>query len=428
MKIICILPCTCPSNSNGVSSLFSIYQSLLNHAPPSDIFFVSNPLDDNSLERFRRFFGISFITYNSDSRSSVFNSLSENQFILVRPDDLEGVQNDIHWDLALSSNCISIFNILLAPPFVFANKIPKLSYYSHKDNFFLANQPIMPAFTGLEEYNLFLESELDDMILERQSFRRLGDRSRPLVSVYVGKGIIRPLSIPLFKSLRLSLTPGTPGQVAFIKRSWPASKRNLYSLLASSRLLISFDPFSHIERVATILGTPVLKLCRYNLRELPGVYVCSPDTNSFEHKFESPAHISNSSLIHYSNALRDNQKHLFSIVSSILSASGFSPVSDQPFVSRVIPFSKECLYAFSSQLRPLMPYVGAISMSNITEYLTPSDTFALMNPFANPSRLSDLANSYILHRSNHSSPLIHSNEHGFKSLIFPFLKSLRHPQ
>ena len=74
-----------------------------------------------------------------------------------------------------------------------------------------------------------------------------------------------------------------------------------------------------------------------------------------------------------------------------------------------------------------MPYKGAISMSNITEYLTLSDMFALMNPFANLSRISDLANTYTIQRSNLPTPLIPSNEHGFKPLSFPFLRSLRHP-
>ena len=45
------------------------------------------------------------------------------------------VLNDIHWELAASENCESIVNVLLAPPFAFANKVSPLNFYGKKDFF-----------------------------------------------------------------------------------------------------------------------------------------------------------------------------------------------------------------------------------------------------------------------------------------------------
>ena len=421
MKIICILPCICPSNSNGVSSLLAIYQSLQTVAPNSSIIFISKPYSEVAARDFNALFGHSLRVYNSNTQDSLLKSVSQDKFVLVRPDDIEGVQNDIHWDLANSQNCISIINILLAPPFVFSKNVPKLNYYGEKDYFLLANQPIMPAFAGLEDFNVFLESPLDPILLQDGSFRRFGDRSRPLISVYIGKGIVRPLSDSLYKKLGINSHTLRPDTFAYIKRSWPASKHNLYSLLASSRLLISFDPFSHIERVATMLGTPVLKLCQYNLVELPGVHACSHNSNVDPLPFNTPEKIHSDSKSHYLNALRQNKNNLSHIVSTVLRSAGIS-TSNIPNPPKTIPFSKQCLSAFSSQLRVLIPYMGAISKAHITEYLTCSDVHDLISPSSDRINMSSKANSYLHQRSFVPEPYLPSRN---KRVPYPYLPELR---
>ena len=398
MNIICLLPCVCPFNSNGVSSLFRIYKALLK-AAPSSTYFVSKPLHAQAAQGLKDIFGGTLRTYSQENEDDLLDSLLKEPFVLVRPDDIEGIQNPIQFKLIKSDNCKSIVNILLAPPFVFASKVPITKYYQSKDLFLLGNQVIFPSFAGLKDHDVFLESELDPLLLEPDSHRLLGDRNRPLISVYVGKGVIRPLSKPLSNMLGITSELLHNNKFAFITRSWPKSKRNLYSLLASSKLLISFDPFSHIERVSTVLGTPVLKLCSYNLEELPGVTVCSPSAVTNLPSFQTPPEVLSSSLTHYKSTMESNHDNLHSITSAILNISGNSFDKQVKLHKKLIPFSKSVLVAFSSQLRAVSPLMGSILLGDLNEHLDAREVFDLLTS-TNPSNLSSRCLSYISRRQN----------------------------
>ena len=94
MNIICLLPCVCPFNSNGVSSLFRIYKALLK-AAPSSTYFVSKPLHAQAAQGLKDIFAGTLRTYSQENEDDLLDSLLKQPFVLVRPDDIEGIQNPI---------------------------------------------------------------------------------------------------------------------------------------------------------------------------------------------------------------------------------------------------------------------------------------------------------------------------------------------
>ena len=114
-KIICILPPSRGANSNGINLLCSIYNAILTSAP-TQIICVSKQCDASDHFPLSANVGKAFKAYSSHEKNALLDNLSRDQFILVRPDDLEGINNEIHWDLAKNASCHAIINILLAPP------------------------------------------------------------------------------------------------------------------------------------------------------------------------------------------------------------------------------------------------------------------------------------------------------------------------
>lgn len=381
MKIICILPSDCNSRSNGILTLVHIYQCLLRTAPSRAIFVCQEP-DRTTTLYYVNTFGKNLRIYNPHTKNQLIDVLVAEKFIMVRPDDLEGINNDIHWELANSDSSIRIVNILLAPPYAFARSVSILSYYCKKDLFLLANQAVMPAFAGMEKYDLFIEQALDATIWD---FVNLENRpaSAP-VSFYIGKGVF-PL-IPSFPSdLGFEGSPLAKQNIVLIKRSWPTSKAKLYSILASSRCLISCDPFSHIERVSTFLGTPVIKTCNYNLREIPGVDVACGSLSICLSRLLNPVEVHAKSFDHYQNALAASRKSLSRIVLAILKAA--TPIASAALqINPFIPYDERCMFAFSSQLRLLLPYIADLNTARYGEMVGAAEFFDIVSS-ANESLL-----------------------------------------
>lgn len=390
MNILCILPSGYSERSNGIATLCLIYQALRRSAPLRTIFICKRG-HDSTLNRYEVMFGNGIVTYSDKDKDSLVKRLCKEPFVLVRPDDLEGICNEIHWDLSRSSRLHLTLNILLAPPFAFANKISILSYYSNKDTFLLANQATMPAFAGMEDQDLFVETSLDPLIHDFVDCKSAENRS--IISVYIGKGIVRPLSSPALESLGIGRGKIDSQRLVLIKRSWPVSKKKLYSILASSKMLISYDPFSHIEQVSTFLGTPVIKLCQYNLRELPGVFMASDLSLSGLKCLPEPEEIHLKSAKNHQNSFLASRCNLTTIISTILKVSSNSFCGDKSAMP-LIPFSRRCLFAFGSQLRGLLPYLGAISMARCNESLNESDLMELIDPSVDIGALSPRAHSY----------------------------------
>jgi len=331
------------------------------------------------------------MAYSDQEKDSLTKKLCKEPFVLIRPDDLEGINNDIHWGLAKSENLHLIINILLAPPFAFASKVSILAYYDKNDVFVLANQAIMPAFAGMEGSDLFVESPLGSSIWDFVDYGM--NNTRTSIAVYIGKGILRPFPSTL-RPLGIREREINSQSLILIKRSWPTSKEHLYSILASSKILISYDPFSHIERVATTLGTPVLKMTNYNLRELPGVFTMSDFSASAPGLLAGPEETHLQSMKNYEDSLLASKNNLLRIVSSILATAYVSPYNEH-LKDVFTPYSKHCLLAFSSQLRGLLPYMGTLSMAHLNEDLDVSELLELTDPSASLGSMSLAANNYM---------------------------------
>lgn len=388
MKIICILPSDCNSRSNGILILVRIYQYLLENAPSRATFVCHEP-DRNTTLSYINAFGKNLKIYNSHTKNQLRDALVAEKFVLVRPDDLEGINNPMHWELASSESSIRIVNILLAPPYAFARSVSILSYYCKKDLFLLANQAVMPAFAGMEKYDLFIEQALDATIWD---FVNLEKRSASApVAFYIGKGVF-PLIPSLSSDLGFEGSPLAKQNIVLIKRSWPTSKAKLYSILASSRCLISCDPFSHIERVSTLLGTPVIKTCDYNLRELPGVDVAYGSLSVCLNRLLSPAEVHAKSFDHYQNALAASRKSLSRIVLSILKAA--TPVASAALqINPFVPYEERCMFAFSSQLRLLLPFLADFKTTRYGELISKAEFLEIVSSvnelgLLTPSKLS----------------------------------------
>ena len=391
MKILCILPSEYGERSNGIATLCLIYQALQRSSPFQTIY-IGKRSSDSSLGRYKAMYGDGLKTYSDQDKDDVTRILCKEPFILVRPDDLEGINNEIHWDLHKSGNLHLAINILLAPPFAFSSKISIISYYSKKDVFLLANQAIMPAFAGMEDQDLFIETRLDPLIWDFVDYGRRA--SRPSISVYIGKGIARPLPKTLYLELFGSEDKKMNSQgLVLIKRSWPTSREQLYSILASSKMLISYDPFSHIERVATCLGTPVIKLCRYNLRELPGVFTVSGSSPIDRRSLPGPEEVQLKSLKSYQDSALASKGNLSRIISTISSAANLSSCNE-PMDKTLIPYSRRCLFAFSSQLRGLLHYSACLSMAQYNERLDKAEFLELSDPSLGMESLTPEAHSY----------------------------------
>ena len=110
----------------------------------------------------------------------------------------------------------------------------------------------MPAFEGMGDKDMFIESDLDPQLFDFNEKNKTLKRSK--ISVYVGKGIIRPLPISIYNSLGISKGVEYSSQLVLIKRSWPVSKQELYTIIASSKVLISFDPLAILKGLQHLLG------------------------------------------------------------------------------------------------------------------------------------------------------------------------------
>jgi hypothetical protein len=143
--------------------------------------------------------------------------------------------------------------------------------------------------------------------------------------------------------------------------------------------LISFDPFSHIERISTYLGTPVLKIARYNLYELPGVHHIGRSLAATMDEMPSRASVHQQSAAHYLQSF-SRSSHNASKITSLVLDSLRDTLDSSPLSKELIPYSNRCLYAFASQLRVALPQLGAIAMAEKNEMLETNVLLELLDP------------------------------------------------
>ena len=74
----------------------------------------------------------------------------------------------------------------------------------------------MPAFADMEGKDMFIESDLDPELLD---FRKNNDTvKRSKISVYIGKGIVRPLPDSIKNPLGIAKGMTSSDQIILIKR------------------------------------------------------------------------------------------------------------------------------------------------------------------------------------------------------------------
>ena len=371
MKVYALLPSVYSPFSNGIITLIRFYREFQRRVDAEFRFLVCTK-NAQTLKTYRGMFGARLLAYSPDSTVALAKAIASEKFSLIRPDDLEGISNPVHWHLASEPSLQCRLNILLAPPFVFAKSRSILEYYGPKDHFVIANQTIMPSFVGHENRDCYLESEVD--------LRPLDSRGSTLspskkISVYIGKGIAAPVDgLESFLD-SLKINPNSCG-MAYINRSCPKTKSDLHEVLLSSAFLLSFDPFSHIEREASLLGVPLLKPASLNLSELPGVFT------SLQELMAIDLHASRSRLA--TRAWRDYNQKRSANQSSILKASSALPelliANHCPEDSRIsIRYSEHLLYAFGSQLRAYQPLVGQVHLCSIVDKMSSQDVVQVLS-------------------------------------------------
>jgi hypothetical protein len=265
---------------------------------------------------------------------------------------------------------VFILNILLAPPFAFATSRPILDSYGEKDHFLIANKAIMPSFNGNEIQDCFFETEVSRGCFSLKVPASLPNR----FSVYIGKGVAKPVA-GLEEFLRASGIKFSPNCLDYISRSRPQSKTELHRVLLGSALLISFDPFSHIERVATLLGLPVLKPASLNSSQLPGVFrsiqeLMTVDLLAVRYKLKALA---------WRDYHQKRTRNVDSINQVLLALRELQDDQQRRSANASIPFTRHLLYAFGSQLRAYLPIMGPIALASLVERMCSCDVFELLS-------------------------------------------------
>ncbi len=129
---------------------------------------------------------------------------------------------------------------LLAKPFSFGNE------FTPQANDFVATYSQMVLDKKILDQFYFLNNE-------PEYFKNIDiKRKKNLVSIYYGKcrvGDSYKYLLDIINQFEF---------VEIITRSTPDNQEDLHKILSQSKLLISFDAFSHISLIANIYGTPVL--------------------------------------------------------------------------------------------------------------------------------------------------------------------------
>jgi hypothetical protein len=369
MKIYALLPCVYSTFSNGITTLIYFYREFQDQVDAEFRFLVCTE-DVQALQSYRLIFGAGLLVYTPESMEALRRAIASEPFALIRPDDLEGISNPIHWCLAAEPSLCFCLNILLAPPFVFAKSRSILEYYGPKDYFMIANQVIMPAFARHKDRDCYLESDIGPRPLAPHESTPSPNR----ISIYIGKGIATPVDgLECFlDSLNVKLDSSG---ITHISRTWPDGKDNLHKVLLGSIFLLSFDPFSHIEREASLLGIPVLKPVSLNLSELPGVFTDLQELIAIDLHVARPR-ISKLARHDYHQKRSKNQE---SIRKASLALTELLVDHRLESSKTSIPYSKRLLYAFGSQLRAYQPLLGQIHLCSIVNQMNSLDVAEILS-------------------------------------------------
>lgn len=123
-------------------------------------------------------------------------------------------------------------------------------------------------FDFVVAYSRFVDPQLFQLFLLKEEWiPAVAPPKRNQVAVHFGKVNRRKL-MAHYGAVRDTIRSFSSRKI--ITRSFPARRRTLVRWLASSRVLVSFDPLSNIHYEATLLGTPVIAVDRSIYGDLKG--------------------------------------------------------------------------------------------------------------------------------------------------------------
>jgi hypothetical protein len=164
--------------------------------------------------------------------------------LLIDKKEFEALENPIviYPDIETKNplNAKRVVRYLLAKPLSLGNK-----FLPGPEDYIVSYSKLISDKKILDEF-YFLGDELD--VVNKVKLKS----KKSLISIYYGKCLVEKQQ-PYIKKIISKFD-----SIEVITRTSPDNKEELYDLLSKSKLLISFDPFSHLTLIANILGTPVL--------------------------------------------------------------------------------------------------------------------------------------------------------------------------
>jgi hypothetical protein len=145
------------------------------------------------------------------------------------------------------------------------------------------------SYSGLvskAHFNVFFNRKFTDFDPESQEHQTAILNKRDLILIYAGKSRAMQLDKKIVAFIRK-----TGAEVICIHRHFPSDRNQLYRLLRSARLLISFDPLTNLNYESTLCGTPCyipdnymgIDYADYNI-SLPGIF---EDVGQLSHYYET---------------------------------------------------------------------------------------------------------------------------------------------
>lgn len=110
------------------------------------------------------------------------------------------------------------------------------------------------SYSGLvskTHFNVFFNRKFTDFDPDSQEHQTAILNKRDLILIYSGKSRAMKIDTSIAALIR-----STRAEVVCIHRHFPSDRNQLYRLLRSARLLISFDPLTNLNYEATLCGTP----------------------------------------------------------------------------------------------------------------------------------------------------------------------------
>lgn len=115
-------------------------------------------------------------------------------------------------------------------------------------------QDAVVSYSGLvskTHFNVFFNRKFTDFDPASREHHEAIANKRDLILIYTGKSRAMHIDKQIASLIRT-----TRAEVVCIHRHFPSERSQLYQLLRSARLLISFDPLTNLNYEATLCGTP----------------------------------------------------------------------------------------------------------------------------------------------------------------------------